>query len=169
MSRNAELLDLVQSGRLDLALAWDSGNSTPHSEPLGKLPMTWIGPGTDRMPCLEPGDAVPLVMFDTPCLMRSAATSALDREGIPWRVAFTSAGLSGVWAAVGAGLGVTVRTRAGMPAHLRILEGLPHLPEIGLSLHRTEAGPTQVIQRLSEIVRTSLGAILPLHMSAPAH
>ena len=162
VSRNAELLDFVQSGRLDLALAWDSGNSSLHSELLGKLPMTWIGPGTDRMPCLEQGEAIPLVMFDTPCLMRSAATSALDRAGIPWRVAFTSAGLSGVWAGVGAGLGVTVRTRAGMPAHLRVLEGLPRLPEIGLSLHRAEEGSTQVIQRLSEIVRTNLDGLLLL-------
>ncbi len=162
VSRNAELLDHVQSGRLDLALAWDSRNAALHSEPLGKLPMTWIGPAADRMPCLAPGEPVPLVMFDAPCLMRAAATTALDRAGIPWRIAFTSAGLSGVWAAVGAGLGVTVRTQAGMPTHLRILDGLPRLPQIGLSLYRAEAGPTPVIQRLSEIVRTSLGELLPL-------
>ncbi len=163
VARNAELLDFIQTGRLDLALAWDSGKSSPHAELLGTLPMEWIGPAAGRMSGLEPGDAVPLVVFDAPCLMRSAATMALDRAGIPWRVAFTSPGLSGVWAAVGAGLGVTVRTRAGMPGHLRVLEGLPRLPEIGLSLHRAEAGSTQVIHRLSAIVRNNLGELLSVH------
>ncbi len=160
VSRNAELLDFVQSGRLDLALAWDCGNGAPHGEPLGRLPMAWIGPTAANMPYLAHGEAVPLVMFEAPCQMRGAATAALDRAGIPWRIAFTSPGLSGVWAAVGAGLGVTVRTRAGMPPHLRVLEGLPRLPQIGLSLHRAEAGATQAIERLAEIVRASVGGLL---------
>ncbi|MDD4912107.1 MAG: LysR substrate-binding domain-containing protein [Sideroxydans sp.] len=161
VSRNAELLELVSTGRLDLALAWDSGNSTPHSETLGKLPMSWIGPGIDKIPALNVGEAVPLVVFDAPCMMRSAATTALDRAGIPWRIAFTSPSLSGIWAAVGAGLGVTVRTRAGLPMNLCELNGLPALPEIGLILHRTEAEPTELIQRLAEIVRVGLEEILP--------
>lgn len=118
--------------------------------------MSWIGPAADKMPSLEDGEAVLLVVFEAPCLMRSAATSALDRAGIPWRIAFTSASLSGIWAAVGAGLGITVRTHAGMPKHLCVLSGLPQLPSVGLNLHRAEAGPTHVIQRLSEIMHTSL-------------
>jgi DNA-binding transcriptional LysR family regulator len=157
VTRNAELLDLVGSGRLDLALAWDSGVGTPHSAMLGKLPMSWIGPGLDKMPRLNEGEAVPLVVFDAPCMMRSAATTALDRAGIPWRIAFTSTSLSGIWAAVGAGLGVTVRTRAGLPESLRELSGLPVLPEIGLILHRAEAEPEMVVQRLYRIVLESLG------------
>ncbi|HEX5338695.1 MAG TPA: LysR substrate-binding domain-containing protein [Gallionella sp.] len=156
VTRNAELLELIRTGKLDLALAWDSGQGTPHSEPLGQLPMCWIGPAADKMPCLAEGEPVPLVVFDAPCLMRSAATTALDRAGIPWRIAFTSSSLSGIWAAVGAGLGVTVRTSAGLPESLRILDGLPPLPNVGLVLHRAEAEPAQVVQRLAEIVRASL-------------
>jgi DNA-binding transcriptional LysR family regulator len=162
VSRNAELLELVSSGRLDLALAWDSGNSTPHSEMLGKLPMSWVGPSVDKMPCINAGEAVPLVVFDTPCLMRSAATTALDKSGISWRIAFTSPSLSGIWAAVEAGLGVTVRTRAGLPTSLCELSGMPALPEIGLILHRAEAKPTDVIKRLSEIVKVYLKEVMPI-------
>ncbi|EQD56683.1 transcriptional regulator protein, LysR family, partial [mine drainage metagenome] len=43
VSRNAELLELVTGGRLDLALAWDSGNGTPYSQFVTELPMCWIG------------------------------------------------------------------------------------------------------------------------------
>ena len=79
-------------------------------------------------------------MFDAPCLMRSAATQALDRAGIPWRIAFTSRSLNGVWAAVNAGLGVTVRTAAGLPPGLAPLapELLPALGQLGVVLHRAE-------------------------------
>lgn len=156
VARNAELLELVRTARLDLALAWDSGQITPHSESLGHLSMSWIGAAADKMPCLMPGEPVPLAVFEAPCLMRSAATAALDRANIPWRIAFTSSSLSGIWAAVGAGLGVTVRTRAGLPESLRILEGLPALPNVGLVLHRAEAEPAQVVRRLAEIVSASL-------------
>lgn len=156
VARNAELLELVRTGKLDLALAWDSGERSPHCELLAQLPMSWIGAAAEKMPCLMPGEPVPLAVFEAPCLMRSAATAALDRANIPWRIAFTSSSLSGIWAAVGAGLGVTVRTRAGLPEPLRILEGLPALPDIGLVLHRAEAEPAQVVRRLAEIVGASL-------------
>ncbi len=160
VARNAELLELVRTGKLDLALAWDSGERSPHCELLAQLPMSWIGAAADKMPCLMPGEPVPLAVFEAPCLMRSAATAALDRANIPWRIAFTSSSLSGIWAAVGAGLGVTVRTRAGLPESLRIIDGLPALPNVGLVLHRAEAEPAQVVQRLGEIVSASLDIVI---------
>lgn len=160
VARNAELLELVRTGKLDLALAWDSGGRSPHCELLAQLPMSWIGAAADKMPYLMPGEPVPLAVFEAPCLMRSAATAALDRANIPWRIAFTSSSLSGIWAAVGAGLGVTVRTRAGLPESLRIIDGLPALPNVGLVLHRAEAEPAQVVQRLAEIVSASLDIVI---------
>ena len=54
-------------------------------------------------------------MFDSPCLMRSRAIACLDAAGIPRQVVFVSHSLSGIWAAVQAGLGLTIRTRIGMP------------------------------------------------------
>lgn len=156
VSRSTELLSAIRSGQLDLALTWEGGERTPHCETLGQLPMRWIGPALEKMPALMPGEPVPLVMFDAPCLMRSAATAALDRAHIPWRIAFTSASLSGIWAAVNAGLGVTVRTEIGLPASLHVLEGLPALPPVGVVLHSAEVAPAPVEQRLAETIRAML-------------
>ena len=61
--------------------------------------------------------------------------------------------LGAIWAAAGAGLGVTVRTRAGMPKHLSLRDDLPQLPAIGLVLYRAKAEPAQAVQALFEIVR----------------
>lgn len=160
LARNAELLDELGRGRLDLALAWDGGVATPHARRIGSLEMQWIGrPGYS--PVTAEDEAVPLAVLDAPCLMRSTAMSALERVGIPWRIAFTSPGLSGVWAAVGAGLGITVRTQAGLPLSLATVEGLPGLPAIGLDLHRAGPDPSPAVARLESLLQAHLREMLP--------
>jgi DNA-binding transcriptional LysR family regulator len=160
VGRNAQLIEQVGTGQLDLALAWDRTGDWPYAHRLGQLPMRWLAGAHAELPAHDDNTPLPLVMLDAPCLMRSAAIDALDRAGIAWRVVFTSTSLSGVWAAVAAGLGVTVRTAVGMPAGLRLLEpaSLPPLPHIGLSLLQSEAQLNPVAQRLREIV---LEAVAP--------
>ena len=161
IARNAELLDQVRAGRLDLALAWDAGVAMPHAEPVCRLPMRWLGAaGPLAAPTWSAEEPLPIVALEAPCLLRTAATTALDRAGIPWRLAFTSPSLGGVWAAVTAGLGVTVRTDVGVPATVRVLPtsagGLPALPMLGLNLLRSEAEPAAAVQRLREIMLEAL-------------
>jgi DNA-binding transcriptional LysR family regulator len=160
IARNVELLERVASGRLDLALAWDAGTSTPHAERIGELPLRWIGPAGEVAWSPDSGEPLPLVSLDAPCLMRTAATAALDRAGIAWRIAFTSASLAGIWAAVAAGLGVALRTSAGLPPSVRALASgeaeLPSMPSLGLCLHRAEAEPAPAVARLEAILRQRL-------------
>jgi DNA-binding transcriptional LysR family regulator len=159
IARNAVLLDAIHGGRLDLALAWEIGSYAAHSEHVQTLPMRWITRHHDQ-PVREEGEPVPLVVLDAPCVMRSAAIDALDRAGVPWRIAFTSASLAGTWAAVKAGLGVSVRTPFGLPADVHALEtqraGLPALPELGLALYRSEAEASSAVARLRELILQSL-------------
>lgn len=161
IARNAELLDCVNHGKLDLALAWEGEQSSPHVERLARLPLRWIGSADARSSKLRRrGEALPLVVLDAPCLVRRAAIDALDRAGIAWRIAFTSASLAGIWAAVTAGLGVSVRTPLGLPAGVRALTakeaGLPALPMLGLALHRADAEPSPAVTRLAKILVDTL-------------
>ncbi|HEX7815594.1 LysR substrate-binding domain-containing protein [Dyella sp.] len=160
IARNRELLERIDAGKLDLALAWDSNYSTPYQQRLAELPMCWIEPANQPFE-FQSGDPVPLVSLDAPCLMRTAATTALDRAGIPWRVAFTSASLAGIWAAVAAGLGLGMRTSVGLPASVRPAApgGLPELPVLGLHLHRARADAAPAVTRLDEILRQALGQV----------
>jgi DNA-binding transcriptional LysR family regulator len=163
IARNTELVRQVQMGQLDLALAWYAGSDTPHMEAMGTYPLQWIGsPRRSPGQWLERNEPVPLIAFEAPCLMRTLATEALDRAGIPWRLVFTSPSLSGIWAAVSAGLGVTVRTKFGLTANLRVLRskesGLPVLPALALAVHRAEAEPQAACQRLRDIIRESISA-----------
>ncbi|WP_432207800.1 LysR substrate-binding domain-containing protein [Burkholderia pyrrocinia] len=103
-----------------------------------------------------PGEPLPLVVFDRPCRFFGAATDALDRAGVPWRVAFTTPSLAGLWAAAAAGLGLTVRSHYGLPASVRVLDaassGLPELPSLPLILLRRTSSATPTVDRLARIV-----------------
>lgn len=159
IARNAELRRQLDAGRLDLTLAWETGARAAHDEHLGKVPMRWIGAATTPR-TLDRGEPLPLVMLEPPCLLRSTAIDALDRAGIAWRVAFSSASLAGVWAAVAAGLGITLRTPLGLPAGVQILDiapaALPAPRTLGLALMFAEPAPNPAVSRLAAIIRHDL-------------
>ncbi|MCE1183038.1 MAG: LysR substrate-binding domain-containing protein [Rhodocyclales bacterium] len=157
--RNTELLRRISEGLLDLALAWDTGLALPHAEDLGSLPLCWIGPKNQALAGAESAQPLPLVLFEAPCVMRSAATAALDAAGRPWRIAVASQSLVGVWTAVGAGLGLTVRTAVGLPDTLQIRHDLPRLPRVGLKLYRANAQASGAVQRLGELVSEAVAAL----------
>ena len=159
IARNMALLDGINGGQLDLALAWESGLHAAHAQHVQTLPMHWIA-SRDELPVREISEPLPLVVLEAPCLLRSAAIDALDRAGMPWRIAFTSASLAGTWAAVKAGLGISVRTPFGLPADVRALDAcaarLPALPKLGLALYRSEAEAAPAVRRLGELILQSL-------------
>jgi DNA-binding transcriptional LysR family regulator len=134
VDRSVSLEARVKRGEIDLALVFGEKRSAPAAWS-AKMPMTWIGrPEFTR----NNGESISLVVFDPPCAFRAAAIAALDRAGIAWSVTFTSVSLAGLWAAVDAGLGISVRTPAALPPHLTALgrsAGLPPLPKVILSLH----------------------------------
>ncbi|WP_429861168.1 LysR substrate-binding domain-containing protein [Achromobacter ruhlandii] len=174
VARNAELLERVEAGELDLALAWDHDAARPHGQRLAELPLCWIGPAATG-PARDADGAWPLVAFEAPCLFRSRATDALDRAGIAWTSAFISPSLAGLWAAVSAGLGLMVRTPLGLPAGLRVMapgeQGLPSLPPLSLSLYHAQGRPGPVAAALADIVRRCVRdsvAALPAMPGLPA-
>ncbi|WP_175770227.1 MULTISPECIES: LysR substrate-binding domain-containing protein [Burkholderia] len=183
VARNADLLDRLDANQLDLALVWGDPASAAlisragiDSDVIAQVPMRWIaaaGAGSFGMPdgghadaaddrdagiraVRAPGEPLPLVVFDRPCRFFGAATDALDRAGVPWRVAFTTPSLAGLWAAAAAGLGLTVRSHYGLPASVRVLDaasfGLPALPGLPLMLLRRTSSITPSVERLARIV-----------------
>lgn len=139
VDRNLALLTALARHELDLALLWQAEQQSG-TQVIGQCPLVWIQhPSFDLAGFLQRGEPLPLVAFDAPCVMRSLATGALDKAGIPWRVVFTSHSLSGIWAALQAGLGITLRTRAGLPEGL-VTESqrLPQPGHLGIALARSD-------------------------------
>ena len=81
---------------------------------------------------------LPLVVFPQDGLYRSEMTHALDAAGRRWRIAYVSASLAGLSAAVEDGLGLTLLPRRLATAGHRLLgaaEGLAPVPDLELALH----------------------------------
>jgi DNA-binding transcriptional LysR family regulator len=171
VARNLELIERIDANDLELALVWGSTDPAGlearaagrNEQLIGNSPMCWIGASSpsSALPLSLPwradaGEPLPLVGFDRPCVFFDSATAALDRQGIPWRLAFTSPSLSGLWAAAAAGLGLTVRTRYGLPAAVQALDarahGLPALPSVPLSLVRGSMAMTPPVEELASIM-----------------
>jgi DNA-binding transcriptional LysR family regulator len=160
LGRNAELLNGIASGALDLVLAWEEDSNAAYVERLASLPMCWIGSANQELNLLDADEIVPLTAFDGYCPVRAAATSALEKQGRRWRIAFTSPGLNGLLAASAAGLALSVRTRIGLPANVRVLEAaannLPQLPNLSLILYGRLAKPDPLRARLMQIIRDAV-------------
>ena len=170
VARSAELRERLELGQLDLAFAWDVGleNADVRSERIVRLPLQWIGPADiatldapwwtrhARRGSKSGKEPLPLVLLDAPCPLRDIVTATLERAGIAWRHAFNSASLGALWAATSAGLGLSVRTGLGLPAHVRPIDragtGLPALPQIALALHRRASESDPAAERLARLL-----------------
>lgn len=167
---SGDLRKQYEDGLLDLTLSWalrsaasEGAEPMPNdAEDIAHLPLCWIGPAdvngrelADQpwWPLIsgsgglapdadeaEPWNALPLVLLADPCPLRAVVTSALNRSGVPWRFAFSSASLAASWAAVASGLGLAVRTPFGLPGNVKVMDNdvlpaLPRLPTMVLQQH----------------------------------
>jgi DNA-binding transcriptional LysR family regulator len=152
VERNSALLERLDRGELDLVLAMGHARRAD-AERLATLPMTWVGP-EDAGERLRSSTVIDLALYRPPCFFREAGTKSLDKAGMAWRPAFVTASLQSLWAGVTAGLGITLRTSAGIPPQLVRLDGkygLPSLPRVDVCLH---AGGDPEAPALKQLRRT---------------
>ena len=136
---SVDLLGLLHQGRVDLALVTRQPNSSG-GELVRSEGLVWVGARGGRA---HQAETLPLALFPPGyCIFRENALAALRNAGRPWRLACTSRSLSGIRAAVSAGLAVSVVAEHTLSQDMVVLgpdEGLPTLPHIEIALH-TGAG-----------------------------
>lgn len=151
VGRSAELDTGLRHGEVDVVLVVGeagAGSCTASRT----TAMIWLA-GRDAPP---PPTPLPLALLDPPCRYRQAALEALEAVKVPHRIACSGPSLSGILAAVRAGLAVTVRTAD----HLRdgLAEAAPPLPALPPVTHvlrlRDDAGPA--VRRLAAIIADEL-------------
>ncbi len=155
------LLQAIDSGDLDLVLTL-GGAQKKTAQLLSELPLHWIASPSFRDHAKQP---LPLALFSPPCGCQTPGLEALESVGRSWRVAMTSPSLTGVWAAVSAGLGLTTRAEFGLPADVQPIElGLPPLGNIPITLHRRRGLRAPNAMRFAEITEESVGTYLRSHL-----
>jgi DNA-binding transcriptional LysR family regulator len=156
------LLQAIDSGDLDIALTL-GGAQKKTAHLLSELPLHWIASPGFRDRARQP---LPLALFNPPCLCQTRGLEALDSAGRPWRVAMTSPSLTGLWAAVSAGLGLTTRAELGLPADVQTIDlGLPPLGTIPIVLHRRRSLRAPNAMRFAEITEELVATYLRSRLS----
>ncbi len=123
----AEMLyDKLENGSLDLLFSKRRAGDD-RGETVWRERLVWMASADFEFLSDRP---VPLVTFPPPSITRTKAIEALENAGQNWRVTCTSGSLSGIWAAVEAGLGISAQSRHLAPQSLRVLPFSPRLPEL---------------------------------------
>ncbi|HVZ53533.1 MAG TPA: LysR substrate-binding domain-containing protein [Pseudolabrys sp.] len=145
------LRDLIERNELDLALLKREAGS-PGGIAAWPENLHWV---TSREHGIDlDTDPVPLVMGDQGCLYRNRMIHALETAGRPWRIAFWSPNLSGIHAALSAGLGLSLLPEGAILPDQRIVEparGFPTISNTEIALvAAANAGPA--ILRIGEML-----------------
>lgn len=156
IERNGTVASLARRCELDLALLIGR-RATPKAMVSVQRASHWYASADFRRDLARP---LPLVLLDGPCVYRDFAIKALERHGIAWDVAFSTASVTAMWAAVAGGVGVTVRMDLGAPRSASRVDeafALPALPGTVLSVVSPGAAKSECVAALATLVREALG------------
>lgn len=146
-----ELLELLQAGQLDTAMCVRPANDPRQ---VGAAGMHWFGHEH-----LLDHEVLPLALLEPPCLFRAAALAALEAVGRPFRIVVETASLSGIRAAVHAGLALTCRGPLFADSAPLLPDNvLPQMPGIAYALYSTSALPPAAA-KLEELLRQTIEAL----------
>jgi DNA-binding transcriptional LysR family regulator len=157
---NAALVEAVEKDQLDLALTIGYSDRAS-AELLGELELVWIAGCEFNVRKDQP---LPLVLLGPQCAIRKEMIRKLDQAGIPWRIAAVSPSLAGLWASAAGGLGITARSRLGMPANLAcdpLMFDLPPLKRLPVTLHAPTGSSNRSLRHLRAIISQAVAAVLP--------
>jgi DNA-binding transcriptional LysR family regulator len=153
---STELDDLINRGRLDLALI-------NRCDPVAVLPdrlyterLMWVASNSLSWRSSQP---IPLAGFPPGCAYRARTISALEGAGLDWVDVYTSTSHYGVWAAVTSGLGLAALPTVAVPRQASGTTYQPELPELGdveVALVCDPARETETVRCLCDHIRTQL-------------
>jgi DNA-binding transcriptional LysR family regulator len=145
---SANLLRGLEEGRFDVVLAAERPFSNPAALAAGvvqesllrKEPMHWVQARDSQ---IDPGEGpLPLVAFLPPCGHRQRMIELLERKGRGWRIAYSSASLPAIQAAIEADWGIGVLAPSLITPKMKIIgkeTKLPPFPSSAIALYRRKS------------------------------
>jgi DNA-binding transcriptional LysR family regulator len=129
IDRNQALAQAIKDASLDLVLLLGDRANTPGLH-LAKVNTVWLASKSYARSRTNADQPISLVLLEPPCLFRTRALAALDAAGLKYRISYTTSSLTGLRAAVIAGLGITARIQTNTDrefALVAVRSGLPAL------------------------------------------
>lgn len=151
VSQSDQLHRRLKAGALDLVFVkWVSG--AQEGEVVKQDTFAWVGL---EQTVLEPGNPVPVIVYPAPSLSRKLALDALEEAGRTWRVTCTTKQISGILAALRAGIGVSVMPTSLVPEDLKVITkrfDLPPVGDVDFTLIRNPLANTEVVDALTQAI-----------------
>lgn len=151
VGRTRWLASALRRGDVDLMLDVATHEEFHHVV-LRTSPVVWIAGARFHA---QPSGPLPLVLIDSGCPFRGMAVEALAQAERPWRGAFQTSTLTGVRAALRAGLGVTPRTIEILSPDLKVVDqelALPRLPPISYRLYSRVNDCSDSARKISALI-----------------
>lgn len=145
-SRN--LAQRLAEGSVDLAFVTEGEGPVGNGAVAFQDRIVWVGPAARD---LHLSDPLPVALWDRTDSYGQEIIGALDAMKRRYRVAVLSRNMTGLRAAVTAGLAVTVMVGSSVTAGMRRLgpaEGFPELRRLSIRLERTHQRSSPIISRL---------------------
>ena len=161
-----QVVEHLKSGDLDLTLCSEGHQPRGwESVQLWEGPLRWVTSIRHAPHRLEPLPLALAMESHNGCTWRRYAIQALEKAGRRYRVAYTSASLTGTHAPVVAGLAVTVSNVTWVPEGLRILPlgELPPLPNSSIHLMKGRKAK----QPLTDVLAQHITAAFEAEMGRP--
>ena len=148
---SSDIIKSYHQKKYDLTLTLE--HEVTEGTVLGTQETVWIGKKGFQWASARP---LPLASYEQPCQFRDFSIKSLDIAHIPWRMVYIANSLSGLMAAVSAGLAVTVRTGATVTNTTEVLTprlALPKLPFMHIVLRNRSLHQASdiLINRLKEV------------------
>lgn len=150
----------LERGDLDLAVTVVDDGRT-QGEILLHDPTVWV---TSSRHLAHEQDPLPVAMFARGCWWRDWALKALDDRRLRYRIAYSSASVAGVQAAVKSGLAVAVLGHSMIPEGTRMLatwDGFASLPGSNVVLRQRQRAAAQPVAGMAAAIRDAFRAVRP--------
>jgi DNA-binding transcriptional LysR family regulator len=144
-----QLLERLTAGTVELALV-THGHGDDSGIVVHREPLVWV---TSARHSVHEQTPLPLALYQPGCIFRRSALAALAAQNRTSRVVYSSLSMTGLEAALRAGLAVSVLGKSTVPEGLRILgerEGFPVLPNYSIALRRANGMESPVLDRLEQ-------------------
>jgi DNA-binding transcriptional LysR family regulator len=148
VNQSGPLYRRLKAGQLDLIFIKANPSETPEGVRVSRDNMVWVG--HDKT-VIDPGQPVPLIAYTAPSVSRQIAIDALEAAGRTWRITCNTREVSGLLAAVRAGIGVAVFPHTLIPSDLVKVTnrfGLPTLGDVEFTLLANPAAPKDATDAL---------------------
>ena len=146
--------EAIRRGNLDMAV-YEVETVLPRHHVLREERTRWVA-SSDHAP--QDIDPLPVALFDDACWWRDVALDTLRRSGSSYRVVFSSESVSGITAAVDAGIAVALLGESTIADNHRILESpefFDQTPTSRLVLDRRTGSHGPVIDAMSDVIRST--------------